>query len=206
MSVVGHLRLENDTRLHRRFLAKHARAKLYAGFSDFQFYKLTVEKLHYVGGFASALWISKKNAVLPKSAWRDIAVSEESILRHMNSDHQEAIRLYGTKLLKKRGRHWSLIGVDPEGLDLLCGLTIHRLPFDSLVTNADNCRKMLVRLAKQARDSNAAQSAAALRMMKNTPYQSLKTAASRAEWAVKNLLKICHGKGQVAVAPLSYQL
>ena len=40
VSVVGHLRLENDTRLHRRFLAKHARAKLYAGFSDFQFYKL----------------------------------------------------------------------------------------------------------------------------------------------------------------------
>ena len=152
VSVVGNLRLENDTRLHRRFLAKHARAQLYAGFGDFQFYKMTVEQLHYVGGFASALWISKKNAVLPKSAWRDIAVSEESILRHMNSDHQEAIRLYGTKLLKKRGRHWSLIGVDPEGLDLLCGLTIHRLPFDSLVTNADNCRKMLVRLAKQARD------------------------------------------------------
>ena len=64
VSVVGHLRLENDTRLHRRFLAKHVRAKLYAGFSDFQFFKLTVEKFHYVGGFARALWISKKKAVL----------------------------------------------------------------------------------------------------------------------------------------------
>ena len=119
VSVVGHLKPENDTRLHRRFLAKHARAKLYAGFSDFQYYKLTVEKLHYVGGFARALWISKKNAVLPKSAWQDIAVSEESILGHMNSDHQQAIWLYGTKLLKKQGRHWSLIGLDPEGLDLM---------------------------------------------------------------------------------------
>ena len=152
VSVVGHLKLENDTRLHRRFLAKHARAKLYAGFSDFQFYKLTVEKLHYVGGFARALWISKKKAVLPKSAWQDIAVSEESILRHMNSDHQQTIGLYGTKLLKKQGRHWSLIGVDPEGLDLMCGQGVHRLPFDSSVADAEQCRKMLVRLAKQARD------------------------------------------------------
>ena len=133
-------------------MAKHARARLYAGFGDFQFYKLTVKKIHYVGGFARALWISKKNVVLPKSAWHDIAVSEESILRHMNTDHQEAIRLYGTKLLKKQGRHWVLIGLDPEGLDLLCGQKVHRLPFDSSVTDADQCRKMLVRLVKQARD------------------------------------------------------
>ena len=152
VSVVGYLKPEDDTRLHRRFLAKHPRARLYAGFGDFQFYKLTVEKLHYVGGFARALWIPKKNAVLPKSVWHDIAVSEESILSHMNADHQEAIRLYATKLLKKRGRHWVLIGVDPEGIDLLCGQTVHRLPFDLSVTDADQCRKMLVRLAKQARD------------------------------------------------------
>ena len=70
----------------------------------------------------------------------------------MNSEHQQAIWLYGTKLLKKQGRHWSLIGVDPEGLDLLCGQTVHRLPFDSSVADAEQCRKMLVRLAKQARD------------------------------------------------------
>ena len=152
VSVFGHLKPENDTRLHRRFLAKHARARLYAGFGDFQFYKLTVEKIHYVGGFARSLWISKKNAVLPKSAWQNIAVSEECILSHMNAEHQEAMRLYGTKLLKKRGRHWSLIGVDPEGLDLLCGETVHRLPFDSSVTDADQCRRMLIRLAKQARN------------------------------------------------------
>lgn len=152
VSVVGYLKPENDIRLHRRFLAKHPRARLYAGFGDFQFYKLTVEKLHFVGGFARALWISKKNAVLPKTAWQDIAVSEESILNHLNADHQEAIRLYGNKLLKKRGRHWSLIGVDPEGIDLLCGQTVHRLSFDSIITDADQCRKMLVGLAKQARD------------------------------------------------------
>ena len=152
VSVVGHLKQENHADLHRRFLAKHPRAELYVRFGDFRFYKLLVEKLHYVGGFASALWITKKRAVLPKSAWQDIATAEESILSHMNADHQEAVQLYGTKLLKKRGRHWSLIGVDPEGLDLLCGQAVHRLSFDSSVTNADQCRKMLVRLAKRARD------------------------------------------------------
>ena len=152
VSVVGHLKPVNDGGLKRRFLLRHPRAQLYEGFDDFQFYKISVEKFHYVDGFASSVWITKKHAVLPQSVWKKIAISEESILSHMNADHREAITLYGTKLLKKQGRHWSLIGLDPEGLDLLCGQTVHRLSFDSLVNDAAQCRKMLVQLVKRARD------------------------------------------------------
>ena len=54
--------------------------------------------------------------------------------------------------------------------------------------------------------SNAAQSAAALWIIKIVPYQSVKADASLAEGDAKNLFKICDGKRQVAVAPLSHQL
>jgi len=151
VSVVGRVKKEPDERLHRRFFSKHPRAALYAGFGDFQFYRMTVDKFHYVGGFARALWIGKKQAVLPKPLWQNLAAAEIDIIEHMNDDHREALRLYGTRLLGRRGKHWSLVGVDPDGMDLRCRQSIYRLPFDSQVTDADQCRKALVKMASAAR-------------------------------------------------------
>lgn len=151
VGVIGHLKPTKDPGLQRRFLARHPHAALYAGFGDFQFYKMTVEKFHFVGGFARALWISKRKTTVAPKDCRDLADAEESILDHMNTDHREALMLYGTKLLGRRGKHWELVAVDPEGLDLRCGNGLHRLPFDQLVTDAHACRKALVALAAKAR-------------------------------------------------------
>ncbi len=40
------------------FLSIHPSAAAYAGFGDFAFYKMTVDKVHYVGGFGAAHWFS----------------------------------------------------------------------------------------------------------------------------------------------------
>ena len=39
------------------FLKTHPTAQRYASFGDFGFYKMVVEKAHYVGGFGSASWL-----------------------------------------------------------------------------------------------------------------------------------------------------
>jgi|TARA_B100000315_G_scaffold259197_1_gene314167 hypothetical protein len=153
VSVVGRLKKTHDKRLHARFLNRHPRASLYAGFGDFNFYKMSVEKFHFVGGFARAAWINKRKALLAKAEWADIADSEPDIIAHMNADHADALRLYGNKLLGKRGKHWRLIGIDPEGCDLVCGQNIHRLNFAANCTSASEVRKRLVELAAQARNS-----------------------------------------------------
>src|SRR5277367_3787462 len=47
----------NDTRepqLRRRFLARHPKSELYAGFGDFSFWRLGVVSAHLNGGFARA--------------------------------------------------------------------------------------------------------------------------------------------------------
>ena len=67
----------------------------------------------------------------------------------MNTDHREALRLYGTVLLGRRGKHWSMVGIDPDGLDLRCGHTIHRLDFGAPVDSAETCREVLVALQKR---------------------------------------------------------
>jgi hypothetical protein len=151
VSVVGRLKKTKDKKLHARFLNRHPGARLYAGFGDFNFYKMKVEKFHFVGGFARATWINRSKALLAKSDWSKIAESEPDIIDHMNADHSEALRLYGTKLLGKRGKHWHMIGVDPEGCDLKCGQTIHRLNFDKINTTSATIRKTLVNLVALAR-------------------------------------------------------
>ena len=112
---------------------------------------MEIEKYHYVGGFAQALWIEKQKAVLPRKDWVNIAEAEEDILEHMNLAHSEALRLYGTKLLGKRGKYWNMIALDPEGFDLRCGNSVYRVNFPSLVKNENDCRKALIQIVAKAR-------------------------------------------------------
>ena len=152
VGIIGRIIPTKNDGLRHRFLRRNPQANLYANFGDFEFYKMDVQKYHYIGGFAQALWIEKQKVVLPKKDWIKIAASEEDILSHMNSSHTEALRLYGVKLLGKRGKYWNMIALDPEGLDLRCGNSVHRLNFASLVKNASQCRKELIKLATQAKD------------------------------------------------------
>ncbi len=43
-----------EPRLRRRFLARHPKSELYAGFADFSFWRLNVVSAHLNGGFARA--------------------------------------------------------------------------------------------------------------------------------------------------------
>src|SRR6185436_8392074 len=44
----------DEARVRRRFLARHPKAELYAGFGDFAFWRMTVVSAHLDGGFARA--------------------------------------------------------------------------------------------------------------------------------------------------------
>jgi hypothetical protein len=61
------------------------------------------------------------------------------------------MNLYATKLLGAEAADWRCIGCDPEGLDMQAGTAALRLEFPARVTTAGDLRKMLVRLAEQAR-------------------------------------------------------
>ena len=151
VTLFGRLRKEDDPRKAARYLRYNPDASSYADFADFGFFRLDIERAHFVGGFARAYWADGRKLTANGKAARDIAKAEAGILEHMNADHPEALRLYGTVLLGRRGKHWSMIGIDPDGLDLRCGHTIHRLDFDAPVDSAQTCRAVLVALAKEAR-------------------------------------------------------
>jgi heme oxygenase (biliverdin-IX-beta and delta-forming) len=141
----------DEARLRRRFLARHPKSELYAGFADFSFWRLAVVSAHLNAGFARAADLRAADLIIDVAGAEDLMEGEAGAVAHMNEDHAEAVRLYATKLLDGEDGPWRLTGLDPEGLDLAQGDATLRLPFAQRVTDAQALRKMLVDLAARAR-------------------------------------------------------
>jgi heme iron utilization protein len=140
-----------EPRVRRRFLAKHPKSELYAGFADFSFWRLDVISAHLNGGFARAADLNAADVMTDIDGADSLIEAEDGAIAHMNEDHAEAVRLYATKLLSAEDGKWRLTGLDPEGLDLALGDITLRLPFPERITSAQALRKMVADLAAKAR-------------------------------------------------------
>jgi len=140
-----------EPRLRRRFLARHPKSELYAGFADFSFWRLDAVSAHLNGGFARAADLTATDVLTDISGADDLIEAEKSAIEHMTADHADVVRLYATKLLRAEDGPWRLTGLDPDGLDIACGDATLRLPFAERVVSAEQLRQMVVNLAKQAR-------------------------------------------------------
>ena len=77
--------------------------------------------------------------------------AEPGAIDHMNADHGDATNLYATRLLGAEPADWRCTGCDPDGLDLQAGAKTLRLDFPERVTAPGELRKVLVKLAGEAR-------------------------------------------------------
>jgi putative heme iron utilization protein len=150
VTLMGHAAKTDDERLKQRFLRRHPDAGMYAGFRDFNFYKVSLERTHLVGGFGKIRWIEPAE-LLAVPPLPDLAASEEGIVIHMNDDHADAVQLYASKLLGLSAQGWTMTGIDQEGIDLRQGGNVARLPFDFPMPAAEEARRMLVALVAKAR-------------------------------------------------------
>lgn len=138
-----------------RFLARHPAAALYAGFGDFGFWRVEMERAHYIGGFARAVWI-EDNLAADALAAAQMAEAEAGILGHMNEDHPAALDLYARVLLGLPGGGWRMAGIDVDGCDLAREEVFARLNFDQPVTGPEAARLALMGMADRARAMAAA--------------------------------------------------
>ena len=141
----------DDARVRRRFLARHPKAELYAGFGDFAFWRMAVVSAHLNGGFARAADLPAAAVLTDLSGAEELIAAEAGAVAHMNEDHAEATLLYAVKLLGETEGAWRISGIDPDGVDLIAGDRTARLPFRERVTGAGPMRMALVAFAKEAR-------------------------------------------------------
>jgi heme iron utilization protein len=134
-----------------RYLSAHPTAEAFVDFKDFSFFRIRLTGTHLVAGFGRIVDLKPAQFLTDISDAGGLLEAEQGAVEHMNSDHQEALGLYATRLLGAAPGDWRCTGIDPDGIDLQAGARTLRLDFPDRVTGPGELRKMLVRLAEQAR-------------------------------------------------------
>jgi hypothetical protein len=137
--------------LRRRYLNAHPSAEVFVEFKDFSFFKIRPSGAHLVAGFGRIVDLEPEQFLTDISGAAALLAAEQGAIDHMNADHREATNLYATRLLGAEAADWCCTGCDPDGLDLEAGGKTLRLDFPERVTGPGELRKMLVKLAEEAR-------------------------------------------------------
>jgi putative heme iron utilization protein len=133
------------------FLAAHANAGYYVDYADFDFWRLDVEAVRYIGGYGRMSWVDAGD--FARATPDPLAPAAERILAHMNEDHADSLRLYAQKLTSAVDAERAIMtAIDRYGFEM----TIHtprgvgpaRLAFDAPLQNANEARVALVALAR----------------------------------------------------------
>ena len=137
--------------LRRRYLNAHPSAAAFVEFKDFSFFRIVPSNAHLVAGFGRIIDLKPSQFLTDVSDAAGLLEAEQGAVEHMNEDHREAMNLYATKLLGAESADWMCTGCDPDGMDMQAGATVLRLDFPERVTSGMALRKILVRLAGEAR-------------------------------------------------------
>jgi len=135
----------------RRYLGAHPSAEAFVEFKDFSFFQIRPTGAHLVAGFGRIVDLKPGQFLTDLGGAAALLAAEPGAVAHMNEDHREAMNLYATRLLGAESADWICTGCDPDGLDMQADRRTLRLDFPERVTDGTALRKMLVRLAGEAR-------------------------------------------------------
>ncbi|MFC4271717.1 DUF2470 domain-containing protein [Sneathiella chungangensis] len=151
ISLEGSLRKVEDSGLLARYVNRYPSARDFAGFRDFNLYRMEVARAHLVAGFGDIHWIDARDFLLDPGFPTDIDV-ESDIIEHMNKDHADAVQTLAAAAGPEPDGAFEMCGVDRDGIDLRCGWRYRRILFDAPVSTPGDVRKSLVRMLNNERN------------------------------------------------------
>lgn len=149
--LMGTLTAIADAAVRTAYLRRQPEAQMFAGFADFDFYRMAINRAHLVAGFGRIIDLTPQDLLTDTANAEALLAAETTAIEHINADHAEACRLYATKLLGGPDGDWKCTGIDPEGIELQLGRMALRLFFPQRVTGPAPLRSMLKELAAKAR-------------------------------------------------------
>ena len=137
------------------YLSRYENAKFWQDYTDFAYYRLHVSAVYFIGGFGVMGWISAEDY---GSARPDpLATAAPGIVRHMNDDHADALRLIARRFAGEACDEAAITAVDRLGfhLRLKSGDRIHgrRVAFLREVRDTEEARAVFVEMVRQARST-----------------------------------------------------
>ncbi|WP_153766017.1 HugZ family protein [Endozoicomonas sp. OPT23] len=140
---------ESLTDLEARYYSFFPAAKGYHKAHGFDFYRIKLVRGRFIAGFGKIWWV--KNELVQKVNPFHGAI-EQGMVKHMNEDHGDALVKYckaaGIEL--PEAVEPKMAGLDSEGMHLLIGSRVVRIPFSEEVVDPMSARKQLVAMAKVA--------------------------------------------------------
>jgi len=137
--------------LKARFLARHPESALYADFGDFAFWRVVMEEAHLIGGFGRQGHFKAQSLATSLDGAEALVAAEAQALAEMNAHHQDALARLAAALAGRLDGPWQATGIDPEGIDLICGDRTARLAFPRPVYTLQDLREILPELVKPTR-------------------------------------------------------
>ncbi len=139
------------------YLSRYENAKFWQDYTDFAYYRLQVAAVYFIGGFGVMGWISSEDY---GSAQPDpLARAAPGIIRHMNNDHADALRLIARRFAGEAPDEATITAVDRLGfhLRLKSGDRIHgrRVAFSREVKDPEDARAVFVEMVRQAKSTEA---------------------------------------------------
>jgi putative heme iron utilization protein len=135
------------------FLAAHPQAGYYVDYDDFDFWRLSVESVRYIGGYGRMSWVE---AEAFRAAEPDpLAASAARILEHMNGDHAQALLLYSRAFTRApKPERAVMTAIDRYGFEMTVtsadGPGPARIAFEQPLSTPDEARRALVALVRSA--------------------------------------------------------
>ena len=157
LTLLGNVTEAPATEVKELYLSRYENAKFWQDYTDFAYYRLQVSGVYFIGGFGVMGWISAEDY---QSALPDpLAEAAPAIIRHMNADHSDALRLISRRFAGEAPDEAAITAVDRLGfhLRLKSGDRIHgrRVAFLREVGNAGDARAVFVEMVREAKSAEA---------------------------------------------------
>ncbi len=131
-----------------RFLRRNPKAKLYAGFADFSFVRLTPVSASLNGGFGQAYHLAAGELLSPDVDTHANAFDELEILNRLNGKDAKLLSACIAAETGKSAAKCMAVTVDSEGVDVVLGANFQRIWFASAVSTQDKLFDLLLKFQK----------------------------------------------------------
>ncbi|MBB5576485.1 MULTISPECIES: HugZ family protein [Rhizobium] len=144
-------RVDRENRLHgrirSRFLARHPKAKLYADFADFCFFRLIPLTASLNGGFGRAYILPGNDLMILSAANEMLAEQADEIVRELLAHYPRIITTIVSSLRGSGGKNWRICGLDMAGIDLIWGDEALRWEFDPPLAEPHDAHTYISKIA-----------------------------------------------------------
>ena len=157
LTLLGAVTEAPEAEVRHLYLSRYENARYWQDYTDFAYYRLEVSGVYFIGGFGVMGWIAVEDygSALPDP----LAEVAPGIIRHMNTDHADALLLIARRLAGEAADQAAMTAIDRLGfhLRLKSGYRIHgrRVALLREVKNSDDARGVLTEMVRQARSLEA---------------------------------------------------